>query len=289
MNRVQVWIHASRPKTLVAGISPVFIGTTLALSQGDFNLVIFILTFLTGLFIQIGTNLSNDYFDFIKGADTSERKGFIRVTQAGLITPLAIKKGIVLTFTIAFLCGCILIWHKGAMIALMLAIYMSLSILYTAGPFPLAYLGLGDILVLFLYGPGAVLITYYLQTGTLSKEACLAGLSPGALSMALLVVNNVRDIEEDRKAGKKTLPVRWGKTFGKIQFAFSLLLAFFPFFFFYSTHPFSLLSLWILLPVFALIQEMFRNQDPSLLNPLFAKIGRLFWLFTLLFCIGWML
>lgn len=289
MNRIQVWTHAARPKTLIAGISPAFIGVTLAISQGSFNLTTFLFTLLTGMCIQIGTNLTNDYFDFIKGADTKDRKGFMRVTQAGLVTPEAMKRAMIATFAIAALSGCYLIWQGGAMIALMLALYIALSVLYTAGPFPLAYLGLGDVFVLFLYGPAAVLITFYLQTGTLSTEALLAGLSPGALSMAILAVNNVRDIEEDRLAGKKTLPVRFGRTFGKCQFLFSIMLALVPILFFYSAHPFSLLALLILLPALPLMRAMISNQDPRQLNQLFGKTGQLLWLFTLLFCIGWML
>ncbi len=289
MNRAQVWIHAARPKTLVAGISPALIGTTLAISQGLFDLTIFLFTLFTGLCIQIGTNLTNDYFDFVKGADTSERKGFMRVTQAGLVTPATMKRAIIATFALAFLCGCYLIYQGGAMIAVMLALYILLSILYTAGPFPLAYMGLGELFVLFLYGPAAVLITYYLQTGTLSKEAFLAGLSPGALSMAIIIVNNVRDIEEDRTANKKTLPVRFGRTFGKCHFVFSILLALVPILFFYPSHPFSVLTLLILLPAIPLIRGMVRNQDARLLNQLLGKTGQLLWLFTLLFCIGWML
>ena len=215
MNRVQVWTHATRPKTLVAGISPALIGATLAIAQGTFNVTLFLFTLLTGMCIQIGTNLANDYFDFVKGADTLERKGFMRVTQAGLVEPAAMKRAITAVFALAALSGCYLIWHGGVMISIMLALYILLSVLYTAGPYPLAYLGLGDIFVLLLYGPAAVLITYYLQVGSLSYEACLAGIAPGALSMAILVVNNVRDIEEDRKANKKTLPARFGKAFGK--------------------------------------------------------------------------
>jgi 1,4-dihydroxy-2-naphthoate octaprenyltransferase len=289
MNQVQIWTIAARPKTLVASMSPVLIGTALSIAQGQFGLRVFLFTLFTGLCIQVGTNLANDYFDFIKGADTDERKGFMRVTQAGLVSAATMKRAIATAFLIAFLCGCYLIFQGGAIIALMLALYIALSILYTAGPLPLAYLGLGDLFVLLLYGPAAVLITYYLQMGTLSWEACLSGLSPGALSMAILVVNNVRDIDEDRAADKKTLPVRFGKTFGKWQFIFSIFLALVPNMFFYSSHPFSLLTFLILLPGIPLMRCMLRNQDARLLNPLFGKTSQLLWLYTLLFCIGWML
>lgn len=289
MNRVQVWIHAARPKTLIASISPALIGTTIALGQGSFDKVIFLLTLLTGLGIQVGTNLVNDLFDFLKGADTAERKGFLRVTQKGLVTPSVMKRAILLCFSLATLSGCFLIWQGGPMIALMLALYIALSILYTAGPMPLAYLGWGDILVFLLYGPAAVLITCYLQTGGLCKEALLAGISPGALSMAILAINNIRDIDEDRAARKKTLVVRFGKSFGQYQYVCALLLAQIPLFFFCKDHPFSLLAMLILLPALPLVRALYTIQDPRLLNTLFGKTGQLLWLFTLLFCIGWIL
>ncbi len=289
MNRIQVWTLASRPQTLVAGISPALIGASLALSQGYFNGWIFLMTLLTGILIQIGTNFTNDLFDFLKGADTEKRKGTLRVTQAGLVDPPSMKKAILLTFTAALISGAALIFHGGFPIALMLALYMLLSVLYTAGPFPLAYLGLGEGLVLFLYGPGAVLITYYLQTHRLSWSAFLAGFCPGALSMAILTLNNLRDIEEDRLANKKTLPVRLGRNFGKGQFLFACALAFVPVVLLCPSHPFCLLSLLALFPTASLVYAVLHNKDPSLLNPLFVKTGKLLWLFTLLFCIGWML
>ena len=289
MNRVQVWVHASRPKTLVIGISPVLIGATLAISQGLFHPLLFLFTLATAMAIQIGTNLANDYFDCLKGADTKDRKGFLRVTQAGLVSPEKMKVAMIVVFALAFLSGCVLIWEGGLPIALLLAASIALGILYTGGPFPLAYLGLGEIFAFLFFGPIAVLGTYYLQTGSLSMEALIAGLSPGAFSMAFLIINNVRDIDEDRLANKKTLIVRLGKTFGKVLFIFSVFLALVPILFFYSDHPFSLLSILILLPAIPLMRFMVSNQDPRLLNQLFAKTGQLEWLFTLLFCIGWML
>ena len=270
-------------------MSPALIGATLSLSQGVFEETLFLFTLLTALCIQVGTNLANDYFDYLKGADTSERKGFLRVTQAGLVQPTQMKRVIVVTFALAALCGCYLIWHGGAWIGVMLAAYILLSVLYTAGPYPLAYLGLGDLLVLTLYGPAAVLITYYLQMGSLSVQALIAGIAPGALSMAILVVNNVRDIEEDRKAKKRTLPVRFGKAFGKGQFYFAILLALVPPLLLYKEHPFSLLALLILIPAVPLLFFMARSQESRSLNQLFSKTAGLLWLYTLLFCIGWML
>jgi 1,4-dihydroxy-2-naphthoate octaprenyltransferase len=289
MNRVQVWVYASRPKTLVIGISPVLIGTTLTISQGVFNPLLFLFTLITALAIQIGTNLANDYFDFVKGADTDDRKGFMRVTQAGVVAPKKMKIAMISVFSVALLTGCTLIWEGGLPIALLLAVSITLGVFYTGGPFPLAYLGLGEVFAFLFFGPIAVLGTYYLQTGSLSSEAWIAGLSPGAFSMAFLLINNVRDVEEDRLANKKTLVVRLGKTFGTWFFVFSLFLALLPILFFYSEHPFSLLSVLIFLPALPLMRLMIAHRDPRSLNQLFGKLGQLQWLFTLLFSIGWML
>lgn len=289
MNRIQVWVHAARPKTLVISISPVVIAATLAISQGTFNPILFFFTLLTALSIQIGTNLANDYFDYVKGADTKERKGFMRVTQAGLVQPSIMKRTIIAVFAIAFVSGCTLIWKGGLPIAILLALSIALGILYTGGPFPLAYLGLGELFAFLFFGPIAVLGTYYLQMGTLSWEAFLTGLAPGAFSMAFLIINNVRDIDEDRIANKRTLAVRLGKTFGKCSYLFSIFLSLLPILFFCTEHPFLLLTLLILLPAIPLMHTMVVYQDPRLLNQLFAKTAQLQWLFTLLFCIGWML
>lgn len=289
MNQVKAWTLASRPKTLIISMSPVLVGITLAISEGFFDATTFLFTLATAMAIQIGTNLANDYFDFIKGADTQERKGPQRVTQSGLITPQAVKRGMIASFAIALICGCYLIWQGGVIIAFLLLLAIFLGVLYTGGPFPLAYLGLGELFAFTFFGPIATAGAYYLQIHHWSADAFFAGIAPGALCTAVLVVNNVRDIEEDRKAGKKTLPVRFGKTFGKIQYLLSILLAFTPLIAFYPTHPFSLLSLLILLPAIPLFRQMFQNVPPTALNPLFGKTGQLIWLYTLLFCIGWML
>ena len=151
MNRVQIWVHATRPKTLVVSISPVMIGTALAISEGKFDPLLFLFTLLTALTIQIGTNLANDYFDYLKGADTNERKGFIRVVQAGLVTPEKMKKVMIATFFIAFLSGCYLIWNGGFSFAILLSLSIALGVLYTGGPFPLAYLGLGEFFSLLIF------------------------------------------------------------------------------------------------------------------------------------------
>ncbi len=284
-----VWTQASRPKTLVASISPVLIGTTIAFSQGHFNLAMFLFTLATAIGIQVTTNFANDYFDFLKGADTVHRKGPTRVVQAGLVSPKEMKIALMICLFLTFLSGCYLIWHGGIYLSCLLALSLLLAVCYTGGPFPIAYLGLGELFVLLFFGLAAVSGTYYLQTGTVTLTSLLAGIAPGALSTAILIVNNVRDIEEDRTAHKKTLPVRFGLTFGKIEYLFSILLSLLPLLCFFRSHPFSLLSLCILLPAIPAMRLMLNHNDSRQLNLLFAQTGKLLWLYTLLFCVGWIL
>lgn len=289
MHALQIWTIAIRPKTLIASVSPVLIATTLVIKMGYFDWFIFLCTLCTALGIQITTNLANDYFDYLKGADTCQRKGFIRVTQAGLVSHKTMRQAVVISILLTLLSGFYLIIIGKLIIACLLIASLCLSILYTAGPYPLAYLGLGDLFVCIFFGPIAVGGTYYLQMGSLSLEAILAGIAPGAISTAILAVNNTRDIEEDRLANKKTLAVRFGKSFGKGEYLFCLLVAFGSLFFFYETHPFTLCTLLCLLPAGMLIKTIFSYKNPLELNLLLIKTGQLLCLFTALFCIGWML
>lgn len=291
MNATRIWVLAARPKTWIASFSPVLIGTTLALSDGVFDSILFLCTLLTALGIQTTTNLANDYFDFIKGADTKERKGSLRVMQAGLVTAGKMKCAIALLSALTFFLGCTLVYQGGFVIFCLLIISLILAILYTGGPFPLAYMGLGEIFVLLFYGPVATLCTYYLQAQHFSGDAFIIGLAPGCFSTAILIANNVRDIEEDKKAQKRTLPVRFGRTFGKIEYLCAIFAALIPMLFFCRSHPFSLLSFLILIPAFPLMRAMIaeKNHDPVILNHIFASTGKLLWMFTFLFCLGWML
>src|ERR1700722_13267145 len=225
MASIAVWVQAARPRTLILSASPVIIGTLLALSAGPIKLSLFLFTLFTAVAIQIGTNLANDYFDFIKGSDTSARKGPTRVTQAGLVAPDAVKRAFIIVFSVAALLGLFLIWEGGILFALLLAVSILLGIIYTAGPFSLAYLGIGDFFVLLFFGPIATCATYLLQTHQFSYDALYAGIAPGMLSWAVLMVNNLRDIEEDRLAGKKTLCVRGGRSLGRALYLVALFSA----------------------------------------------------------------
>ncbi|QZA58704.1 1,4-dihydroxy-2-naphthoate octaprenyltransferase [Candidatus Rhabdochlamydia porcellionis] len=289
MHTIQIWTLAVRPNTLIASISPVLIATTMAIKIGNFDWLIFLCTMCTALGIQVTTNLANDYFDYLKGADTYQRKGFMRVTQAKLVSHKAMRQAIIISMLLTLLSGIYLMIIGKALIACLLIISLCLSILYTAGPYPLAYLGLGELLAFIFFGPIAVSGAYYLQIGSLPLEALLAGIAPGAISTAILIVNNVRDINEDRLVNKKTLAARFGKSFGKWEYLFCLLTAFGSLFFFYNSHPFALCTLLCLLPAGMLVKTMFTHKSPMELNLLLIKTGQLLCLFTALLCIGWML
>ena len=181
------------------------------------------MTLITALCIQIGTNFANDYYDCLKGADTSTRIGPRRMTQAGLISLSKMKLATFLTFSCVALLSFYLTARGGPVFTLLTTLSIACGILYTGGPKPLAYLGLGELFVLFFFGPIATAGAAYLQTLTFSWEAVVLGFTPGLLSTAVLVINNLRDIENDRRAGKKTLAVRYGKRF--TQYEYTILIA----------------------------------------------------------------
>ena len=223
VSRLGVWILAVRPRTLPAAAAPVFVGSGLAVHHGRFALLPALAALVGALLIQIATNLANDYYDFVRGADTSERVGPVRVTQAGLLTPRAVHRGMVAALLAALLVGVYLVWIGGWPIVVIGLASLAAAVGYTAGPFPLAYHGLGDLFVFAFFGPVATAGTYHVQALSFSGEAVLAGAGVGALSTAILVVNNLRDRATDERAGKRTLAVRMGAGATRLQYL--LLLA----------------------------------------------------------------
>lgn len=197
---MKLWIEATRPKTLIASISPVLIGTVIAKDLRAWDLTIFLATIIFALCIQIGTNFANDYIDFLKGADTNKRKGPRRLVQSGLVSVKKMRLVTLSIFLVAGIIGLYLMKIGGWQIGALAFAAILFGYLYTGGPFPLGYLGLGDLFVLIFFGPVAVAGTTYLQTGTLSSLAIIAGCAPGLFSTAMLALNNIRDIEEDRIA-----------------------------------------------------------------------------------------
>ncbi|HZA14383.1 MAG TPA: 1,4-dihydroxy-2-naphthoate polyprenyltransferase [Myxococcaceae bacterium] len=223
---VATWVLAARPKTLAAAVVPVCLGTALAWGVGKGSALPALAALAGAVFIQIGTNLANDYFDFKKGADTADRLGPTRVTQAGLVAPSAVLAGAVAVFAAAFGVGVYLTAVAGWPIAIIGLLALASGWAYTGGPYPLGYHGLGDLWVFIFFGLVAVAGTYYAQALELTPLAVAAGVPPGAIATGLLAVNNLRDIETDARAGKRTLVVRFGMGAGRGEYAALLALAY---------------------------------------------------------------
>jgi 1,4-dihydroxy-2-naphthoate polyprenyltransferase len=287
MNSLQVWIAASRPKTLPICLGPALTGTLLAFSQGYFRPILFALTVATALGLQICANFANDYFDCIKGGDTSERKGPLRVTQAGLVSLAQMKTALMLAILITACLGSCLIWYGGFVIAALVALSLLCAVLYTGGPFPFAYLGLGDLFVFLFFGPIATFGAYFLQTSSFSWDPILLGAGSGMLSILPLAINNIRDEKEDRGTGKKTLVVRFGKRFGQIEYLLCVTFGALVPFFFCTRHPLCLASLIFLIPASFLVRTIFTFTAPHELNTTLAKTGKIIFLYHILFCLGW--
>ncbi|MFZ9033507.1 MAG: 1,4-dihydroxy-2-naphthoate polyprenyltransferase [Anaerohalosphaeraceae bacterium] len=292
-SKLKIWINSTRPKTLWAAVGPVLIGTALAYCDTQIHMGIFLATLTAAVLIQIGTNLSNDYFDSVKGADTEERTGPLRATQAGLVSPVAMMRASIGVFGLAALLGLYLI-SKGGWPILVVGVLSILSgILYTAGPFPLGYLGMGEIFVLFFFGPVAVGGTYYLQTRAINPLIIMAGLAPGLISTAILAVNNLRDRRTDKTAGKKTLAVRLGRQFGIFEYIACVLLAsFIPVVLCWITkeHYACLVALFALLTARKSIVAVYlKGDDAETCNQVLEETGKFLVVFSVLFSVGWIL
>ena len=292
-SKLKIWINSTRPKTLWAAVGPVLIGTALAYCDTQIHMGIFLATLTAAVLIQIGTNLSNDYFDYVKGADTEERTGPLRATQAGLVSPVAMMRASIGVFGLAALLGLYLI-SKGGWPILVVGVLSILSgILYTAGPFPLGYLGMGEIFVLFFFGPVAVGGTYYLQTHVINPLIIMAGLAPGLISTAILAVNNLRDRRTDKTAGKKTLAVRLGRQFGIFEYIACVLLAsFIPVVLCWITkeHYACLVALFTLFFARKSIYAVYlKGDDAETCNQVLVETGKFLVVFSILFSVGWIL
>ncbi|MEM7205535.1 MAG: 1,4-dihydroxy-2-naphthoate polyprenyltransferase [Planctomycetota bacterium] len=220
-----VWVAAARPKTLPAAVAPVLMGTALAWRDGGLHVGMAAVALTGALLLQLGTNFANDYHDFVKGADTEERLGPPRATQQGWVKPGTMRAATTITFALAVVVGVVLYLRAGWPIAAIGATGIACGLLYTGGPRPFGYLGLGDILVLVFFGPVAVAGTHFVQTLEWSATATVAGAAPGLLATALLAINNLRDAETDAKAGKRTLAVRFGRGFAKAEVAAGVAVA----------------------------------------------------------------
>jgi len=287
---ISIFYMAIRPKTLGVTISPVLIGTTMAFSANKGHFVAASACLISALLIQIGTNLSNDYFDYVKGSDTDERLGPTRVTQSGLISPERIFRISLYVFGLAILIGIYIVFRGGWPIFLVGIFSIASGILYTGGPMPLGYIGLGDIFVFIFFGPVAVCGTFYVQALELPPEVFIAGLGPGFLGMALLSVNNLRDEPTDKKSGKKTLAVRLGQGFARAEFIITIFLSIIiPVFlaFYINSHWFICISILIVIPGYYAICQILFAKNGVELNKTLSITGKIILLYGLLFSLGW--
>ena len=288
MGPVRRWILAIRPATLPAAVTPVLVGTAAAYAEGGFAPLPALAALIGALLLQVGANLANDLYDFEKGADTDERLGPTRVVQAGLLSPASIRRGMVLTFALAFLVGVYLVWVGGWPIVVIGLASIAAAVAYTGGPYPLGYNGLGDIAVFIFFGLVAVCGTAYVQAGYVPALAWLAAVPVGTLVTAILVVNNVRDIDTDRAAGKRTLAVRFGRRTAILEYAALLAVAY--------AVPVGLLltgrlEAWVLLPLVTLplalrLAQRVATDRGRALNPSLGRTAQLSMLFGGLFALG---
>ena len=216
---LRVWIEATRPRTLPAAVAPVLAGTALAWRAGEAKWPAAVACLGFALLIQIGTNFANDYYDAKKGADTAERVGPRRAVASGLVAPATMRAAMIAVFAAAFAIGLTLLAYGGWPLLVVGVLSIACGVAYTGGPYPLAYHGLGDVFVFIFFGLVAVVATAFVQIGEVTAAALLAGAGVGALAANILVANNYRDVETDAKAGKRTLLVKWGRGYGRAQFA----------------------------------------------------------------------
>ncbi|HKI78414.1 MAG TPA: 1,4-dihydroxy-2-naphthoate polyprenyltransferase [Ignavibacteriaceae bacterium] len=287
-SKFQSWVLASRPKTLLASVVPVVVGSALAISENKFVWLYSLIALCCSLFIQIGTNFVNDLYDFLKGADNEKRKGPLRVLANGFISVKEMKVASVVVFLAAFLLGLILVYTGGKIVLIIGVLSIIAGIAYTAGPYPLAYHGLGDIFVFLFFGFVGTVGTYYVQAHNFSVLSFLVSIPVGALVTNILVVNNYRDVEEDRAANKHTLAVILGRTFTQYQYIFLLILSFLVpcILFFKYEFRFWIFLPFLTFPLAVKLVKMLFTLDGLELNKTLELSAKLSAIFGLLFSIG---
>ena len=287
----QAWIMAARPKTLPASVAPIVVGIAFAYADGHFQWGPSLAAFLCAMLLQIGSNFANDYFDFFKGADTHERLGPTRATAAGLLTPAAMRLGMIVVFGAAALVGLYLIWVGGWLIFGLGVAALLAAVAYTGGPFPFGYYGLGDLFVFLFFGLVGVGGTYYLQALTVTPAVLVAASAVGLLVTNILVVNNLRDIDTDRRAKKHTLAVILGRRGARIEYTLWLILAYLLLLWLWWGMGRSVWILlpWLTLPLALPLLRAIYGAEGKALNGTLAGSARLSLFFSLLLAIGLLL
>ena len=285
--KIKLWICAARPKTLVASIIPVSCAVIILPNYNLFKVHILILTLITAIIIQIVTNYINDLYDFLNGADDN-RVGPDRMLQSGLLSQSEMTLAIKVLFILGIMCGLPLVIHGGWPILIIGLSSFIFAYLYTAGPFPLAYHGLGDLFVFIYFGLIAVMGSYYLQTGFIDKNAMWLGISIGAKNVLLLAINNIRDYTGDKKYNKKTLVVMFGEGLGKLQVLSMIILSYLSLFYL-STELNNKLIFYISIISFPLSLSILNDiysKKSEMLNKTLGKVVIFLCLDTFLLIIG---
>ena len=285
----RVWMMAIRPPTLTAAVVPVAVGTAVALHHGVRAPLAALATLLAALALQAGANLANDLSDYRRGADTAERIGPIRVTQCGLLTERQVTIGVVVSFAIATVLGLYLTYLGGWPIVAIGLASMLAAVAYTGGPWPFGYRGLGEVFVFIFFGVVAVAGTFYVQTGTVTNDVLAASVPVALTVTAILVVNNVRDIDTDRVAGKYTLAVYLGRSLARTELVVMVVGAYVAAAALWLIGDFSIWVLlsWLSVPAAILpVAAVFRRTEGPPLNAALRAMARLHLIFGLLLAIG---
>lgn len=281
------WIAAARPKTLPAAVAPVIVGTAEAIRLGVFDWWPVAICLAFALLVQIATNMANDYFDYIRGADTIDRVGPERLVASGRVSPQAMLRVAIGLFLAAFFIGLSMVAYRGSEMLLVGVASIVFGYSYTGGPCPLAYHGLGDVFVIVFFGLVATMGTFYVIAGQLSGGVLLLGLPLGLLANNILVVNNYRDKETDEAAGKRTLVVRLGRRFARQQYGWQLALAYLSVSAYVGTNrSFWPLITLVTIPAGARLIVELRSLEGAALNEHLAKSARLLLLFSALLALG---
>ena len=286
---VRIWLMAARVRTLPAAVAPVLVGTSLAIERAIFRPGAFLAALLGSILIQIGTNLANDYSDARRGADAEDRVGPVRVTAGGLVPPRQVLIATYVTFGLAVACGLYLVAVAGIELLIVGVASIAAGVLYTGGPKPYGYEGLGEVFVFAFFGVVAVTGSAFAQLEAWPWEAFVLSVPVGLLAAAILVVNNVRDMDSDRRAGKRTLAVRLGRERGRLIYALMVYGA-------YVVAPLPwlagslspwLLAPWLTLPLAVrLVRTVREHADGPTLNEVLAQTGMLQLAFCLLLSAG---
>ncbi len=302
-SRREAWVMAARPQTLPAAAAPVVVGVGLALRDNVFAPLPAVAALVGAALIQIGTNFANDYYDAVQGADTDAREGFTRVTADGLIQPARVKRAMWLTFAVAIVLGTYLVGVGGLPILVIGLASVAAGIAYTGGPYPLGYHGLGDLFVFVFFGVIAVTGSYYVQAAArrgvellrlvpgpelVSPAAVVASLAIAGLSTNILVVNNIRDRAEDASTGKRTLAVRFGRRFARVEYLLLLGLAYtVPVVFAGSTGRLAPLAPLVTLPYAVVVaRTVVTETSGDALNPALERTGKLLAGYAVVFAAG---